>query len=94
MLSACGILCDACEFFGKSCDGCSKVEGKPFWVAEMMVENCALYQCCVEQKGYSHCGHCSSLPCSMFLDHKDPRLSDEEHALGVKERVARLNQGK
>lgn len=92
MLSACGLLCDECEYFGKNCTGCSEVKGQPFWVQEMNVDNCALYQCCVDQKGFAHCGHCSLLPCSMFFEQKDPSLSDEEHAQGIKERVARLDK--
>ncbi len=90
MLSACGILCDDCEFLGKSCQGCAKVEGKPFWIAEMKVDNCALYDCCVNQRSFLHCGHCDALPCKLFLEYKDPSMSDEEHAQGVKTRVDRL----
>lgn len=90
MLSACGILCDECEFLGKNCQGCSEVQGKPFWVEEMKVANCALYDCCVNQRSFKHCGHCESLPCKIFFEYKDPSMSDEEHAQGVKMRVDRL----
>lgn len=93
MLSACGLLCDECEFFGESCEGCYEVKGQPFWVKEMKVKNCALYDCCVQQKGFTHCGHCSSLPCSMFLEYKDPNATDEEHAQSLGIRIGRLRAG-
>ncbi|MEQ8175241.1 MAG: DUF3795 domain-containing protein [Syntrophomonadaceae bacterium] len=93
MLSACGLVCDECDFFGKSCEGCPEVKGKPFWVKEMKVESCALYDCCVQQKSFTHCGHCSSLPCSMFLEYKDPNATDEEHARSLEIRIARLRAG-
>jgi len=93
MLSSCGIQCNECEFFGQTCSGCPEVKGKPFWVKEMQVESCALYNCCANEKSLSHCGHCSALPCSMFKEYKDPSMSDEEHAQSLKIRIERLRAG-
>lgn len=93
MLSACGLVCDECDHFGILCQGCSEVGGKPFWTGEAKLESCGLYQCCVTQNGFSHCGHCSTLPCQMFLEYKDPDATDEEHARGLEIRISRLRAG-
>ena len=31
ILSACGLKCDECEFFNKTCTGCHMVKGSTFW---------------------------------------------------------------
>lgn len=89
MLSVCGLACNECYAFGDTCPGCQRVEGKPFWVAEYGADACELYKCCNGRK-YQDCGECPSLPCEAFVRLKDPKLSDEEHAGGIKARVQRL----
>ncbi len=67
--SPCGIVCDDCGWFkGEKephCEGCSSVEGKPFW------GECETYSC-VEERGIEHCGECDRFPCSDFMDRYDP----------------------
>jgi hypothetical protein len=36
---------------------------------------------------YNNCGKCSSLPCKMWYDLKDPSLSEEEHINSINERT-------
>lgn len=93
LISACGLECHTCEFFGKNCEGCHAVKGRPFWTAEHMGGNpCPLYACAVEERGLKDCGHCAELPCKKFHDLKDPRTSDEEHRKGIEKRVALLRK--
>ena len=67
------------------------VKGSTFWAKEMMPGKvCPLYDCAVNKKAYPGCGKCSELPCKLFLDMKDPALSDEVQTKSVEIRVERL----
>jgi len=91
ILSACGLICDECEFYQKECNGCIAVEGQTFWAKEMMPDKtCPLYNCSVNVKGFKNCGDCKELPCKMFREMKDPNSSEEEHQLSLVQRVERL----
>jgi hypothetical protein len=91
ILSACGLKCDECEFYGKNCAGCLNVKGSTFWAKEMMPDKvCPLYDCSVNRKKYSNCGGCSELPCKMFREMKDPNSTEEEHQKSIGMRVAAL----
>jgi hypothetical protein len=91
ILSACGLVCDECEFFNKTCTGCINVKGSTFWAKEMMpTKVCPMYDCAVNKKQYNNCGGCDELPCKLFLDMKDPKSSEEEHKASIGIRVNRL----
>ena len=91
ILSACGLICDECEFYGEECKGCLAVSGQTFWAKEMMPDHtCPLYNCSVNEKGFKSCGDCSGLPCKMFREMKDPGSTEEEHQLSLVQRVGRL----
>jgi len=93
LLSACGLICDECEFFGKQCNGCLAVKGQTFWALEMMPnKTCPLYHCSVNEKGFKSCGDCAELPCKIFREMKDPNSTDEEHQLSLSQRVERLKK--
>ncbi len=93
ILSSCGLVCDECEFFGKTCDGCKAVKGQTFWAKEMMPSKvCPLFDCAVNQRHFEDCGACSELPCEIFRSMKDPNSTEEQHQLGIIERVGRLRQ--
>jgi hypothetical protein len=65
--------------------------GKPFWTTEA-TENgiCPLYDCSINKKMFNNCGECSDLPCKIFIDLKDPSISDSEHQKSIKQRVTNL----
>jgi hypothetical protein len=87
-LSACGLICDECEFFNKTCTGCINVKGSTFWAKEMMpTKVCPLFDCSVNRKGFKSCGDCSELPCKMFREMKDPNSTEEEHQKSLLKRV-------
>jgi hypothetical protein len=91
VVSACGIECDTCPFFKKTCDGCYLVKGHPFWVEEHLGGNpCPIYGCAVDTRALSSCAHCSELPCQKFFDLKEPSVSQEEHIKGIEKRVKTL----
>jgi len=90
-LSVCGLKCNECEFFNKTCSGCVAVKGSTFWAIEMMPSKvCPLFDCAVNKKGFKDCGDCAELPCKMFREMKDPKTSDEEHQRMLLERVKLL----
>ena len=90
-LSACGLVCDECEFFNVTCTGCHNVKGSTFWAIEMMPGKvCPLYDCSVNKKKFRDCGDCSELPCKMFREMKDPKTSKEEHQKMLLVRVSAL----
>ena len=88
----CGIYCGDCEFLGKQCKGCGYVEGKPFWTAEMPTGAVSLYDCCRNQKQLEHCGLCDELPCKVFMELRDPSLSDEQFQQSISDRQAALRR--
>lgn len=93
IISACGLVCNECEFYLKQCEGCYVVKGSTFWAKEMMPSKvCPLFDCSVNQRGYHSCGNCGELPCGTFLQMKDPNSTDEEHERMLKVRQQRLKQ--
>ena len=91
ILSACGLVCNECEFYNTTCTGCYAVKGSTFWAKEMMPSKvCPLFDCSVNRKGLKSCGECAELPCQLFLGMKDPNSTDEEHQRMIGVRVARL----
>ena len=94
ILSACGLICNECEFYNKTCTGCHAVKGSTFWALEMMpAKVCPLYDCSVNKNGLKDCGGCADLPCKMFREMKDPNSTDEEHLRMLGVRSERLRAG-
>lgn len=92
-ISACGLICDQCHFFNKECAGCFNLKGKPFWTEEDSANGvCALFDCSINQKGYLNCGDCIDLPCKMFVDLKDPNISEEDHQKQIQQRIKILRK--
>lgn len=92
MVCVCGVNCGECGEYGKTCEGCAVISGKVFWAGYMGSDICPIYDCCVGKRGLSHCGGCEELPCQIYFDTKDPRISDEEHRTGIERRVAALKK--
>lgn len=88
-LSICGLDCNGCDFYQTDCEGCREVKGKPFWTEIV----CELFSCCSE-KEFNTCGDCDELPCKLFIELKDPNISQEQHLKEVQNRVNRLKSSK
>lgn len=87
-ISVCGLVCSECEFLGIACQGCKKVKGQTFWAMDHIPEKiCPLYNCSVNLKRFNDCGQCDLLPCKMFVQLKDPSITDEDHTQGINKRV-------
>ncbi len=91
MISACGLKCDDCEYYPEPCPGCFALKGSVFWAVEIMPSQvCPLFECSVFKKGFASCGECDELPCRLFIEMKDPSVTDEEHRRMIDVRVKRL----
>jgi len=90
-VSPCGFLCPECPFKG-SCQGCLEIRGRAFWVEKAGYEVCPIYDCAVNSNGIAHCGQCPQLPCPMFLNLKDPNISEEAFQQDLKARIDRLRR--
>jgi len=89
-ISSCGMLCEECPQYQQPCPGCEKLQGKPSWIAEIGLDCCPFYSCCVLNKKFLHCGKCAEMPCQLFYDAKDPSLSDEAFQNDLADRIAKL----
>ena len=56
---ACGEYCKPCVAHG-GCRGCA------YQLGLTQRGECAVFQCCVAEKGLEHCGLCSEFPCPLF----------------------------
>ena len=91
VISLCGLDCAECEHYQNTCDACYAVNCITFWAQEIMPNKvCPLFQCAFNERGYESCGDCAELPCSLFLQMKDPSSTDEEHQKMLEIRVQRL----
>ena len=56
-IGMCGAYCGVCDWKEKTgCPGCQGCKGKMFW------GECPTAKCCGD-KGLTHCGNCSEVPC-------------------------------
>jgi hypothetical protein len=97
-ISVCGIDCAvACvehcnkfeELKDNPCKGCNALEGVVFWTKLFNVDVCPIYGC-VKEKQLKHCGQCEKLPCDIWVNSKDPSMTEEQHQQGIKDRIAVL----
>ena len=86
LAAPCGLYCGDCDYLESQCQGCSQVQGKPFWTAQFEAIVCPIYDCCVNQNRLEHCGLCSEFPCEPFTTLRDPALSDEEAEEALRKR--------
>ena len=89
LLSPCGADCESCTYH-KNCGGCCTIKGKPFYLRDVGVEVCPMYDCPVNKKGYKSCAECPELPCQIFYDWKDPSMTDEAHINSIDKCVKAL----
>ena len=65
--AACGCYCGDCRACQDgTCSGCG------YQLGLTPRGECALFQCCVTQRGLEHCGLCVDFPCQVFMSHAQP----------------------
>ena len=88
----CGLYCGRCHHFNEKCAGCGNETGMPFWTEMMPAHICPLYDCCRNGRKLEHCGLCEDFPCSVFLELRDPSISDEEFKASLASRQRELKR--
>lgn len=77
--TVCGTSCNTCDHHGKECAGCEETGGRPFWTAFIGLDQCAIYDCCVNDRKLPHCGKCPDLMCERFERIRDdPNMNETE----------------
>lgn len=90
-ISACELISNECSFFSKECQSCFTMKGKPFWTYETTATGtCSLYDCSMNQKKFRNCGACDDLPCKMFVNLKDPNITELEYQQSIQNRINNL----
>jgi hypothetical protein len=65
--AVCGRYCGDCEAcLEGTCCGCG------YQLGQTPRGECAVYQCCIVERGLAHCGLCVDFPCQVFLSHAPP----------------------
>ena len=65
--AVCGRYCVDCEPYQQGlCCGCGYELGQTYR------GECAVFDCCIMDRGLEHCGLCVDFPCQVFLSHAPP----------------------
>jgi hypothetical protein len=68
LAAVCGRYCGECNSFQSgSCCGCGYQLGRTHQ------GECAIFECCVADRGLEHCGLCVDFACQVFLSHATPQ---------------------
>ena len=60
--AVCGRYCCECDaYIAGSCCGCG------YQLGSTCQGECAVFQCCILERGLEHCGLCIDFPCQTFL---------------------------
>lgn len=86
-MNCCGGICENCENFHLTCEGCKQEDGYVFWAKRIGFERCPIYACCIKKRKET-CASCHELPCGLF--YADRGVSEDSIIKEVKERVLRL----
>lgn len=91
IISCCGVICSDCKSFPNECKGCPEIKGQVYWLEYTGENICDIYDCCINQKKFPHCGKCHSLPCE-YYKRDDPTKSPEENANDHRKQLEQLKR--
>jgi hypothetical protein len=67
LAAVCGRYCGACDAYQAGlCCGCGYELGRT------RRGECAVFQCCILERGLEHCGLCVDFPCQVFVSNAPP----------------------
>jgi len=67
LAAVCGRNCEGCDAYRDGvCCGCG------YQLGRTRRGECAVFQCCVVERGLEHCGLCLDLPCQVFVSQAPP----------------------
>lgn len=91
IVSCCGVICSDCEYYPKVCKGCPEIKGKPYWLQYAGSEVCPIYNCCINDRQFDHCGWCENLPCEKYRN-DDPFKTKEENDEILRNQINQLKK--
>ncbi len=67
LAAVCGRYCGECDAYQNGlCCGCG------YQLGQTHRGECAVFRCCVVERGLEHCGICLDFPCQVFIGHAPP----------------------
>jgi hypothetical protein len=67
LAAVCGRYCGACAAYKDgTCCGCG------YQLGQTRRGECAVFRCCIADRGLEHCGLCLDFPCQVFVSHAPP----------------------
>lgn len=91
-LSVCGVNCSTdCRAYEEDCAGCNELQGRVSWAYFYERERCPIYEC-AEEKGLASCGDCCYAPCHVWMDTRNPDVTDEEFQADINKRLSNLEK--
>jgi hypothetical protein len=67
LAAVCGRYCGECDaYLAGSCCGCG------YQLGQTRRGECAVFRCCVAERGLEHCGLCLDFPCQVFVSLAEP----------------------
>jgi hypothetical protein len=67
LAAVCGRNCELCDAYRDlGCCGCG------YQLGETRRGECAVFHCCIAERGLEHCGLCPDFPCQVFMSHASP----------------------
>ena len=67
LASVCGRYCGECTTYqAEACCGCG------YQLGQTPAGECAVFQCCVVERGFEHCGQCLDFACELFVRQASP----------------------
>jgi hypothetical protein len=65
--AVCGRYCGVCDAYQHgSCCGCG------YQLGRTRRGECAVFECCIAERGLEHCGLCLDFPCQVFISQAPP----------------------
>jgi hypothetical protein len=81
LAAVCGRYCGDCDaYLDEICCGCG------YQLGQTRRGECAVYQCCVLERGLEHCGMCLDFPCQVFVSHA-PAIDVARHYRALRRRA-------
>ena len=81
LAGVCGQYCGVCESHdANECRGCA------YELGLTRHGECAIFQCCVGERGLEHCGLCEKFPCQLFLS-SEPDVGGRRRRVELEHRL-------
>lgn len=63
VIAPCGIYCDVCPSYEKTCNGCGSVDPNQKRISKW---SCKIRMCCMDHQNLRYCYQCTDFPCKVL----------------------------